>query len=87
MRIWFGGPGLRWLRRWRKRDDLHPVKRTEPDPIEELIRVVNEAHDRDDEYEHGLYQGVVMGQCLNQRQRGAKPGPQFYRPDINKRKQ
>jgi hypothetical protein len=35
---------LRWLRRWRARDDQHLVKRTEPvpslDPIEELARMV-----------------------------------------------
>jgi hypothetical protein len=36
---------LRWLRRWRERDDQHPFKAaaTAPvDPIGELIRVVAE---------------------------------------------
>jgi hypothetical protein len=50
---------LRWLRRWRERDDRRLVKRTEPlsdvDPIEELIRIVNEAQERDAEDERRLY--------------------------------
>src|SRR5271156_878471 len=42
---------LRWLRRWRERDDRRLVKRVAPlpdvDPIEELARVVGEAQERD----------------------------------------
>jgi len=50
---------LRWLRRWRERaDDRRPVKPTAPspdiDPIDELIRVVSEAQDRDAEDERRL---------------------------------
>jgi hypothetical protein len=41
---------MRWLRRWRERDDLHLFKRTEPvgnlDPIDELARMVGEAQER-----------------------------------------
>ena len=46
------------LRRWRERDDRHIFKgaATSPvDPIDELIRAVNEAQDGDIEGEHGLY--------------------------------
>ena len=47
------------LRRWRERDDGHLVKPTgssaDIDPLEELIRVVNEAQERDAEDERLLY--------------------------------
>jgi hypothetical protein len=47
------------LRRRRERDDGHLVKPTDPsadiDPLEELIRVVNEAQERDAEDERRLY--------------------------------
>jgi hypothetical protein len=50
---------LRWFRRWRERDDRQLVKRVEPlpdvDPIEELIRIVNDAQERDAEDERRLY--------------------------------
>jgi hypothetical protein len=49
---------LRWLRRWRGRDDQHLVKPgpLEPvDPLEELIRLVNEAQGRDARDERRLY--------------------------------
>jgi hypothetical protein len=49
---------LRWLRRWRERDDRHLFKAAGPspvDPIDELIRVVNEAQERDAEDERRLY--------------------------------
>jgi hypothetical protein len=49
---------LRWLRRWRERDDQHLVKRAAPlpvDPIDELIRVVNDAQERDADDERPLY--------------------------------
>jgi hypothetical protein len=46
---------IRWLRRWRERDDLHLVKPAAPlpdvDPIEELARIVGEAQERDTEDE------------------------------------
>ena len=46
-------------RRWRERDDGHLVKPVEPlaevDPLEQLIRVVNEAQERDAEDERRLY--------------------------------
>ena len=41
---------LRWLRRWREQDDQQLVKPgslEHVDPLEELIRVVNEAQERD----------------------------------------
>ena len=48
---------MRWLRRWRERDDRHLIKATAPsplpeiDPIEELARIVGEAQERDAEEE------------------------------------
>jgi hypothetical protein len=49
---------LRWFRRWRERDDLRLVKRTEPvpnlDPIEELARMVSDAQERDADDERRL---------------------------------
>jgi hypothetical protein len=53
---------LRWLRRWRERDDRHLVKQAEPlpdlDPIEELARIVGEAQERDADDERRLYHPV-----------------------------
>jgi hypothetical protein len=49
---------LRWLRRWRERDDRHLVKQAGPlpvDPIDELIPIVNLAQERDAEDERRLY--------------------------------
>jgi len=49
---------LRWLRRWRERDDQHLVKRAAalpPDPIDELCRIINEAQESDAEDERRLY--------------------------------
>jgi hypothetical protein len=50
---------LRWFGRWRERDDRRLVKGVEhsPDvnPIEELIRIVNDAQERDAEDERRLY--------------------------------
>jgi hypothetical protein len=43
-----GDAVLQWLRRWRERDDRHlarPRSLEHVDPLEELIRVVNEAQD------------------------------------------
>jgi hypothetical protein len=57
-------PGLvdDWLRRWSERDDRHLVKRAGPsaslDPLEELIRVVNEAQERDAEDERRLHHSM-----------------------------
>jgi hypothetical protein len=49
---------LQWLRRWRERDDRSLVKPVAPlpdiDPIEELIRVVSEAQERDADDERRL---------------------------------
>ncbi len=46
---------MRWLRRWRERDDLHLIKSATPlpdiDPIEELDRLISEAQERDAENE------------------------------------
>jgi hypothetical protein len=46
---------MRWLRRWRERDDRHLIKSATPlpeiDPIEELARIVGEAQERDAEDE------------------------------------
>ena len=42
---------MRWLRRWRERDDQHLFKANTPlpdiDPIEELARIVGDAQERD----------------------------------------
>ena len=44
---------MRWLRRWRERDDRHLFKATPPtplpeiDPIDELARIVGDAQERD----------------------------------------
>jgi hypothetical protein len=50
---------LRWLRRWRERDDHHLVKAHEPfpdiDQIEELARIVGEAQELDAADERRLY--------------------------------
>ena len=50
---------LRWLRRWRERDDQHLVKAHEPlpdiDQIEELARIVSEAQERDADDERRGY--------------------------------
>jgi hypothetical protein len=54
---------LRWLRRWRERDDRHLVKPAAPlpvDPIDELVRVVSEAQERDAEDERRLYRPSVF---------------------------
>jgi hypothetical protein len=47
---------LQWLRRWWERDrHLARQRSLDPaDPLEELIRVVNEAQDRDAETNVGL---------------------------------
>jgi hypothetical protein len=46
---------MKWLRRWRERNDRNPVKSApqlpEIDPIEELARIVGEAQERDGEDE------------------------------------
>jgi hypothetical protein len=67
---------LRWLRHWRERDDRHLVKGAAPlpvDPIDELIRVMNEAQERDAEDERRLYLPV----------RGDRP-PSFRRRRPNR---
>ena len=49
---------LQWLRLWRRRDEPQLVKPDyldHVDPLEELIRVVNEAQDRDAGDERRLY--------------------------------
>jgi hypothetical protein len=42
---------MRWIRRWRERDDRHLIKSATPlpdiDPIEELDRLISEAQERD----------------------------------------
>jgi hypothetical protein len=46
---------MRWLRRWRERDDRRLIKSATPlpdiDPIEELDRLISEAQERDAENE------------------------------------
>jgi hypothetical protein len=53
------GKLLRWIHRWREREDQRLVKQAGPvpdvDPIEELMRVVNDAQERDAEDERQLY--------------------------------
>jgi hypothetical protein len=36
-----------WRRRWRERDDLHLFEAPDVDPVDELIRMVGEAQERD----------------------------------------
>ena len=59
---------LRWLCRWRERDDQHLVKRAAPlpaDPIDELCRIINEAQERDAETNAGyIVQCGVSVLCL-----------------------
>jgi hypothetical protein len=60
-------PTLTGLRRWRGRDDGHLVKPAgslaDIDPLEELIRVVNEAQERDAEDERRLYHPMRGGRA------------------------
>ena len=61
---------LRWLRRWRERDDQHLVKRAAPlpaDPIDELCRIINEAQQRDAEDERRLYRPMRGKHCRDVR--------------------
>jgi hypothetical protein len=63
----------RGLRCWRERDDGHLVKPAGPladvDPLEELIRVVNEAQKRDAEDERRLYDPMLRDRPSFQRRR------------------
>jgi hypothetical protein len=60
---------MRWLRRWRERDDRHLFKATPPaplpeiDPIEELARIVGEAQERDAEDERRFEDSALGGQA------------------------
>jgi hypothetical protein len=58
-----GKPTAAGLPRWRERDDRRLVKRAEPlgdvDPLNELIRIVNEAQERDAEDERRLYDPML----------------------------
>jgi hypothetical protein len=50
---------LRWLRCWRERENqlpIEPLPLADVDPLEELIRVVNEAQVRDARDERRLYE-------------------------------
>jgi hypothetical protein len=49
---------LRWLRYLRERDDRHLFKAPDVDAVDELIRIVNEAQQRDAEDERRLYQAL-----------------------------
>jgi hypothetical protein len=57
---------IRWLPRWRERDDRHLIKATPPtplpeiDPIEELARVVGDAQERDAEDERRFEDSVSI---------------------------
>jgi hypothetical protein len=61
------------LRRWRERDDGHLVKPAEPladvDLLEELIRIVNEAQERDAKDERRLYDPMLRERPSFQRRR------------------
>ena len=49
---------IRWLRRWRSRDDQHLIKRANSlpaDPIDQLRRLVDEAQELDAADERRLY--------------------------------
>jgi hypothetical protein len=50
-------PLIRWLRRWRQRDDQHLIKAAAfpTDPIDELRRLVDEAQELDAADERRLY--------------------------------
>jgi hypothetical protein len=56
------------LRRWRERDDGHLVKPALAD-IEELVRIVNEAQERDAEDERRLYDPMLHDRPSFQRRR------------------
>jgi hypothetical protein len=61
-----------WLRRWRERDNRHLFKAAAPlpvDPVEELIRVVNEAQERDAEDERRLYHPMPRGRASSYQRR------------------
>jgi len=64
---------LRWLRRWRERDDRHLVKRAAPerdvDPIEELARIVGQAQERDADDERRLDHPMPSGRASSYRRR------------------
>jgi hypothetical protein len=48
----------RWLRGWRERDDRHLFKAADVDPVDELIRAINEAQEADAAAERRLYPPV-----------------------------
>jgi hypothetical protein len=64
---------LRWLRRWRERNDRHLVKQAEPlpdlDPIEELARIVGEAQERDADDERRLDHPMPSGRASSYQRR------------------
>ena len=66
---------MRWLRRWRERDDRHLIKSATPlpdiDPIEELDRLISEAQERDAENE-GRFEQLSRPSPMRTRRR---PGP------------
>jgi hypothetical protein len=68
---------IRWLRRWRERDDRHPVKPAhhlpEIDPIEELARLVGEAQTRDAEDERRFERFAGKGSPVGDRPRRNRP--------------
>jgi hypothetical protein len=61
------------LRRWRERDDGHLVKPAGPladnELLEELVRIVNEAQERDAENERRLYDPMLRDRPSFQRRR------------------
>jgi hypothetical protein len=65
---------MRWLRRWRERDDRHLIKATSPsplpeiDPIEELARIVGEAQERGAENE-GRFERLSRPSQMRDRRR------------------
>jgi hypothetical protein len=71
---------IRWLRRWRERDDRHLIKGATPlpeiDPIEELARIVEEAQRRDAEDERHFERLARTGGSIGDRRR-RNPRDQF----------
>jgi hypothetical protein len=66
---------LRWLRRWRERDDqrlIEPPLLGKVDLLEELIRVVNEAQEHDAHDERRLYEPKLEERSPSFQRRQAK---------------
>jgi hypothetical protein len=63
---------IRWIRRWRERDDRHLIKLQNPlpevDPIEELARIIGDAQEQDAEDE-GRFNNMAQSNRRTYRRR------------------